>query len=91
MRSTGRKPFAANIFADPIGWAGTMVGSRTRYLFSLIFLPFFILLILNNLAGTKLLENWSSALLIIAYNIMFVYSLRALYRRVESLEGHEED
>ncbi len=77
----------ANIFTNPIGWAGTMVGTKIRYVFSLVLLPVFILFILHNIAGTHLIENWSSALLLVAYHLLFVHSLRALYLRVEALEG----
>ncbi len=84
MRKT--PSLVANIFTNPIGWAGTMVGTRTRYLFSLVFLPVFILTILNGIAETSLVDNWSSALLIVAFPIMLVHALRALYLKIESLE-----
>lgn len=80
-------PLIANIFSDPIAWAGTMVGTKARYIFSLIFLPFFILTLLNNISDIGLWENWSAALVIVSYNLMFMYSLRALYVRVKRLEG----
>jgi len=80
-------PLVAFIFTDPIGWAGTMVGTRTRYIFTLVVLPLFILSILNNLSETSIVEHWSSALLVVGYHLMFVYALRALYLRVEQ---HEE-
>lgn len=90
MNGTDRNPFAANIFTDPIGWAGTMVGTKARYIFSLVFIPIFVVATLDTLSDTGIVENWSSALLIIGYHLMFVHSLRALYKRNVELEGSAE-
>jgi len=86
-----KKPrLEANIFTNPIGWAGTMVGTKLRYLFTLIFLPFFVLIVLDKIADDGISEYWSSALLIVAYHLMFVHSLRALYKRNLELKGSGE-
>ncbi len=80
------KPLVTNIFTNPIGWAGTMVGTKGRFLLSLIIFPVFVLLILDNLTDSRIIEHWSLALLLIAYQLMFLFSMRKLYERVESLE-----
>ncbi|MBC8192144.1 MAG: hypothetical protein ISR87_08145 [Candidatus Marinimicrobia bacterium] len=81
---TKSPPLVANIFTDPVGWGGTMVGTRFRYLFTLVFLPFFVLVVLDKIAVTGICDYWSSALLIVAYHLMFVHSLRALYKKCKT-------
>ncbi len=82
-----KKPMlVANIFTNPIGWAGTMVGTKLRYIITLLGLPVFTMSFLSNLTETSLLENWSSVLFICGFQLMFVHALRSLYTRVEELE-----
>jgi len=77
----------ANIFTNPIGWAGTMVGTNLRYIITLLGLPLFTMSLLTNLTENNLLESWSYVLFIVGFQLMFVHALRSLYVRVEELEG----
>jgi L-cystine uptake protein TcyP (sodium:dicarboxylate symporter family) len=79
--------FVAPIYKDPIGWAGTIVGTNVRYLLSLVIVPIFTLSILADIAASDLSEYWSSALLIVAIQIMFLFVMRRLYTRLKELEA----
>ncbi len=76
---------AGNIFTNPIGWAGTMVGTKLRFAFSLIYVPGFILLVLSNISDAPLMEHWSSALLIVVLQVMFLYSMRKMFLKLTTI------
>jgi len=80
------KMFGVNIIKNPIGWAGSMVGTKVRYVLSMIILPAFVLLILSNITEASLREYWSSALLLISIQLMFLFALRKLYQKIEDVE-----
>ncbi len=84
------KPLVANIFTNPIGWAGTVVGTTPRYVFSLILVPVAVFLFLSSVVEVNVMDHWDAALMMMALPFMFIYSMRKLYQRVEELNGLKE-
>ena len=65
------------ILGDPVGWTGGLVGSRPRFLFILGFILLYSGILIKGASEQGL--GWSPYVLIVGFQLMFLYVLRQLY------------
>ena len=68
-----------DIFSNPLGWSGKIVGTWLRFWFSAVFLTLILALVVN---------NWDSYQTIAAavsggYQLMLLYAMRKMYVHIK--------
>ena len=77
-----------DIFSNPLGWTKSFVGTKLRYLLFLILLPGLTLRQLSEQLVGGLEENWITAVFIVGFQFMLIYSLRATYLKLNNTSSN---